>query len=390
MAQADSRLLELVGSLHEGVIDDVMWNRGLDCLCDTLGFAVMMMGALRPGQAQGGLELFGHRTDQEALALLTGMLADPVSNPWLGVAHAYPLRRPATIAAIGGYETLKRSRIWEDFYIPYNMDDTVAAVLERQPESVDFIVAGRRTRQAGFTGSELALFEAVLPHLSRAWRVKRALTEMAALTGTLKFVLDRLDRAVVVAGPSGQIRFANRAADRLLSRGDGIDVTRGRIRATRTHHTNALLSLIDRAARTGIGDDAVAVDAVAIPCDGDNPALAVVAEPLAPLHSDMLGHSSSAGAILFISDSEACSTPPVQRLKVVYGLTAAEAQLTSLMVRGGDIASAARTLGVSGNTAKYHLKSVFGKVGVTRQAQLVRRILADVGGLAEPEKLRPS
>jgi DNA-binding CsgD family transcriptional regulator len=93
---------------------------------------------------------------------------------------------------------------------------------------------------------------------------------------------------------------------------------------------------------------------------------------------------------LFISDSEACSTPPVQRLRVVYGLTAAEAQLTSLMVRGSDMASAARTLGVSGNTAKYHLKSVFGKVGVTRQAQLVRRILADVGGLAEPEKLRPS
>lgn len=33
--------------------------------------------------------------------------------------------------------------------------------------------------------------------------------------------------------------------------------------------------------------------------------------------------------------------------------------------------------------------TVFAKVGVGRQAELVRRMLADVGGLAEPEALRP-
>ena len=77
-------------------------------------------------------------------------------------------------------------------------------------------------------------------------------------------------------------------------------------------------------------------------------------------------------------------------MRVVYGLTPAEARLTALLVRGHGLASAAEALGVSRNTAKYHLKTVFGKIGISRQTELVRRVLADVGGLAEPEKMAPS
>ena len=73
---------------------------------------------------------------------------------------------------------------------------------------------------------------------------------------------------------------------------------------------------------------------------------------------------------------------------MVYGLTPAEARMASAIVDGGGVASAARALNLSSNTAKYHLKAVFGKVGVSTQVQLVRRVMADVGGLAEPEKLR--
>lgn len=115
----------------------------------------------------------------------------------------------------------------------------------------------------------------------------------------------------------------------------------------------------------------------------------MVAEPLAPSHSDTLGHRAEPGAVLFISDSEACTRPSADHLRVVYGLTAAEARLTALVATGHDSHSAARNLGVSGNTVKYHLKSIFDKVGVSRQAELIRRMLADVGGLAEPAKLRP-
>ena len=215
------------------------------------------------------------------------------------------------------------------------------------------------------------------------------LGEWQDMAGTLKLVLDRLERGVVVTDAEGKVRFANGAADRLLTRGDVLDVTGGRIRGKRSADSRELLGLVQRAARTAVGDDSIATDALAVSGDGDGPSLAIVAEPLAAAHSDSLGHRSEAGAVLFISDSEACTSPSSERLRIVYGLTPAEARLAALVVEGQDSASAALTLGVSPNTVKFHLKTIFDKVGVSRQAELVRRVLADVGGLAEPEKLVP-
>ncbi|HEX8215974.1 MAG TPA: helix-turn-helix transcriptional regulator, partial [Allosphingosinicella sp.] len=276
---------------------------------------------------------------------------------------------------------------WSDLYAPFNIGDSMGATLERQPGGSDVMVIGRRRNQAPFGRAGKDAFAALIPHIARAWRVKRMLSEWQDLAGTLKLVLDKLERGVVVTDREGKVRFANGAADRLLTRGGAIDATRGRIRAARSCDSDALLALVGRAARTAVGDDAIATDALSLTRMDDGARLSVVAEPLAPAHSDTLGHCAEPGAVLFISDSQACTRPSQERLELVYGLTPAEARLTALVVDGLDTASAARALGVSANTVKYHLKTVFGKVGVRRQAELVRRVLADVGGLAEPDKL---
>jgi len=384
-----SEILEIVGQLHEGVVDAAMWERGLDGICRMLDIPFMVTGAVsRDGK---GVTLdFGHRVTPGAIALLEGTLADPARNPWLALGAGHPLRRVATVDDIGGQQHLEGTRLWSDFYLPLGIGDSLGAPLERQPEYADILMVGRRRGQAEFRPQDVRALTAILPHLARAWRVRRTLTEMETLAGTLRFVLDRLERAIVVAGSDGKVRFANRAADQLLTRGDAIDARNGRLRAARPHHTSALRALIEQAGSTSVGAGSVAVDALALPSAGDGPSLAVVAEPLAPGHGDRLGHAAASGAILFIGDSEASRQPPADRLQVVYGLTAAEAQLASLIARGEGIAEAAATLGVSPNTVKYHLKAIFGKVGVERQTQLIRRVLADVGGLAEPEKLRPS
>jgi DNA-binding CsgD family transcriptional regulator/PAS domain-containing protein len=389
MARADTEILEIVGRLHEGVIDPAMWKQGIDGVCGLLAAPLMLVGDVAKG-GHGVAFAFGHQTNPKAVSLLEGPLADPAHNPWLTVAERHPLRRPAMVADAGGREQLEASRVWQDFYVPFGIGDSAGAVLERQPEYSNVMIMGRLTRQPGFSPADMRMFGTVLPHLARAWRVRRALAEMEEMVGTLRFVLDRIERGVIVAGPGGEVRFANRAADALLSRGGSLDASRGRLRAARPHHTDALLALIDRAAATGVGAHSVAVDAVAIPSANGDPPLAVVAEPLAPAHSEVLGHHSVPGAILFIGDSEACTRPPIERLRVVYGFTPAEARLTAMIVEGHGIASAAQALGVSANTVKFHLKTVFEKVDVTRQTQLVRRVLSDVGGLAEPEKMLPA
>jgi DNA-binding CsgD family transcriptional regulator len=55
-----------------------------------------------------------------------------------------------------------------------------------------------------------------------------------------------------------------------------------------------------------------------------------------------------------------------------HRLTAAEARLAQALERGATIREAASAFGISEGTARYQLKSVFRKVGVTRQAELIR------------------
>jgi DNA-binding CsgD family transcriptional regulator len=66
-----------------------------------------------------------------------------------------------------------------------------------------------------------------------------------------------------------------------------------------------------------------------------------------------------------------------QGLRAVYDLTPAEARLAAALCAGQSLADHAESAGVSLNTVKYHLKSVFGKTGETRQPDLVRRLMAD-------------
>ena len=226
MGRAGPDILKLVGQLHEGLADEELWIRAVDSVCSLLGVRGLLLGTVDGGGRTVHFEL-ARNARQESISLLEGPLNDPRHNPWIALARKYPLRHIGTIEDVGGQQALERTRMWSEFYQPLGLHDTLGATLERQPEYSQVLIMARQTGQPDFAATDRRTLAAIVPHIARAWRVKRQLAEWKTKVGTLKFVLDRLDRAIVVTGPEGEIRFANRAADRLLSRGDGIDARRG-------------------------------------------------------------------------------------------------------------------------------------------------------------------
>jgi DNA-binding CsgD family transcriptional regulator len=59
-----------------------------------------------------------------------------------------------------------------------------------------------------------------------------------------------------------------------------------------------------------------------------------------------------------------------RRLRSEYGLTPSEVKVALHLIDGGTVTSCAEALEVAESTVRTHLKSVFAKTGVTRQAQL--------------------
>jgi len=62
----------------------------------------------------------------------------------------------------------------------------------------------------------------------------------------------------------------------------------------------------------------------------------------------------------------------------VFGLTRREAELVAALAGGLGTAEFAMQAGISLNTVRFHLKSVYAKVGVHGQADLLRTVLTMV------------
>jgi DNA-binding CsgD family transcriptional regulator len=80
-------------------------------------------------------------------------------------------------------------------------------------------------------------------------------------------------------------------------------------------------------------------------------------------------------AIGFVTDPDAVSNVDEGLLCNTFGLTAAEARIAQEVLSGDSLEDIARRIGVSENTAKTQLQSVYGKTNTHRQAQLVKLLM---------------
>jgi DNA-binding CsgD family transcriptional regulator len=89
-------------------------------------------------------------------------------------------------------------------------------------------------------------------------------------------------------------------------------------------------------------------------------------------------------AVIFVSDPSQKVRPPDVILRVLFGLTPAESRLALLLCDGHTPRQIADLIGVSTNTLKTQLTSIYRKTGTSRQSQLVR-LLGSVMPIEPPK-----
>jgi DNA-binding CsgD family transcriptional regulator len=188
-------------------------------------------------------------------------------------------------------------------------------------------------------------------------------------------VVDQLARGVIFLGGDARSRYYNHAAERILSRSDGLSLDRsGRCRAVDPSEQATLSRLIDGAIGghwppelNGFGPSsggALAVSRIS----GRRPYGVVVA----PLPSAQFGLATDRiSAIVFISDPEAKPVAQRDLLRSLYCLSEKEAELAIRLSAGDDLGAVAESMGITYQTSRTYLKSVFAKLGINRQTKLV-------------------
>jgi DNA-binding CsgD family transcriptional regulator len=76
--------------------------------------------------------------------------------------------------------------------------------------------------------------------------------------------------------------------------------------------------------------------------------------------------------VVFIRQPDSTMTTPMEWLRQIYGLTAAEGRLMQALVAGDSLDGAASRFSVTRETVRSQLKAVFQKTGAASQGDLIR------------------
>jgi DNA-binding CsgD family transcriptional regulator len=190
---------------------------------------------------------------------------------------------------------------------------------------------------------------------------------LAALTqrnGELAESIEVIRHGVVIVATGARVVHLNSAAERILAAGDGLRMRAGRLTAVNLTADRELQRLV-HGELTGDG-----VRGGSFTCarpSGRRPYVAHLI-PLRPAGRP----SRSPRAMVLLIDPELRNEPTAALLRRAYGLTATEAEVALLVMRGEGLNPIADALCISLTTVRTHLRRVFVKTDTHRQAELVR------------------
>ncbi len=222
-------------------------------------------------------------------------------------------------------------------------------------------LALNRTRSDGETDADdRALFAAIAPHVRTAVKMQLALEDRGS--ALLSGALEHVGLPIFICNEAGQVKGKTSEAEALLSAGR-FRLLDGRIGLPHPRDDAALLQALARRHRQPIECDALIVRShgTQMPMIVD-----ICRLPAQPLRL----HNASQLLVIVRSGGRWHKAAP-GLLRTVFGLSAAETAVALTLVSGNTREQIAAARGTSIQTVKAQLKSIFAKLGVTREAELV-------------------
>lgn len=269
-------------------------------------------------------------------------------------------------------EELARDPLRQEFCRAWGIGAFAAQLVEPWPGHVVAFSGQRALKRGHFDGDDLTTLRWLGQHAARALTVSLRLAARESMIGGLFETLERFGGGVFVLDGRREVVHMNACAEGLL--GDGLTLAKRRLLTSAPDRQHALDMLITSAF------DSQATSAefgpVALPRSSGRRPLLVQIMPFRSRSADDLpfnGLRSVDGALLLVVDPERDSVAPHECLRLL-GLTSAEARLAALVGTGMRRRDAAALLGVSEWTARDTLKTIYSKLTISSQSELVRLV----------------
>jgi len=244
-----------------------------------------------------------------------------------------------------------------------------------------------RPRRAGnFSPEDCRLLEMFVPHLRTAIQVFSELDIVRSERSVYAEAMDQLTLATLVLDEHGKVLHANRLAESILGECDGMRMSNGSLQLDNHADSKRFRELLTHAIEAQRTSKQGIVEVMRVRRKSGRPDIGVVVRPSSSQVDKRTERlTTSIAVFLSVETPESSQEPavPSEVIQKLFGLTPKEATLALRLAAGESLLEASERLGIKPNTARTHLRSIFTKTGVDRQAKLVRALLRSVAMLGQ-------
>ena len=269
------------------------------------------------------------------------------------------------------YREFARTRFFEEWAGPQGLVDGLSAVLEKSGTRLTMFTAFRTRADGMIDAGTRRRMGLIVPHVRRAALVAGAVAGASTRTAALADTLDAIESGVFVLDRSGRVLHANAPGRAMLAANLVLGSSSGRLVVTDAVADRALAAAL---AAGGAGDMALAAQVVAIPVKARDGELYVAHLLPLGIGARELRQLPAAVAALFVHKAALGRISAPEAIAKAYRLTPTELRVLLAVVEIGGAPEVADALGVGQTTVKFHLRRLFEKTGVRRQADLVKLV----------------
>ncbi|VVD98495.1 helix-turn-helix transcriptional regulator [Pandoraea anhela] len=358
----------LIGTCYDGVLDEACWDRALrdfNRWAGGMGFHSVTWDRARHCATRDSHSLDASpdliREFVEKLAPTDPRVALMLRQP---VGHAMRCHHHLSDRYVA------HSELFNDFLIPNGVRYTYGLHLDGADGASELLAILRGPDHVPFEDADDAPeLEILTKHIARAARLRAGTRHLQAQAAMGMAALDHLEMAIVITDDTSHAHYLNIAAHQILGTTRNVGIRAGKFSALLPGDDQALQRLIANAT-------------AAMPVAGSH-----------RLHGDHQHHWVI--TVLPLRESHVCSAPwqrPMAMLtigeldrrmtlgpytlKVLFGLSPAQARLAQALAEGRELTQYAQDANIAINTARTQLRHVFDKTGCRRQADLLRLLHA--------------
>jgi DNA-binding CsgD family transcriptional regulator len=358
---------ELVADVYDAALDPPSWRKVLKGICAFVRGGPAASLFWQDAVRRTGKTCYAWGGDPDYDRLYWDRYVG--LNPFTAAAGRFPVEGIYSAADILPLPQFFETPFYKEWMTPQGWGDVLSATLDKSATSRAVFMVARHARDGLVDDEMKARMRLLVPHVRRSAMIGKLVNLSRVDAAAMADTLDGLQAGMFLVDASGRLMHANASGRAMLSQGNVLHAN-GKLVALDAQGDNALREILLAA---GNGDAALVERGVTVHLtarDGEQFVTHVL--PLTSGARRRAGQSYAAVAAVFVQKAGHDPSPALELLAQQFELTPAEVRVLDTIMDHGGVAEVARALKLSPATVRTHLRHVFEKTGVRRQADLVK------------------